>query len=558
MICRKWIIEMSKIENYLVNIYAFLGPKVTRLLFISFLVGIFGFFVESTFVFVMQLFLLNLNLIDASSTFIPAWLPSGLYTSLILLILFGTMRGGVNWARLYFSGITQQTFVREKRSYLLRLALKNGLLVKDILSIFTEQTNQAGQVILQITVLVLNIASASLFLIYGFYLAPYEMSIGLFLIIIAGLPIRQVSSKIHNAGKGTVSEFDQVTQRLILGIKNLFLLRAYKLVDREIEFGTQSLIKYEKHYESYASVAPLVISLPQLTGTVIISLLTYLGVMHFQTPPMKLIAFFYLFVRLSQSLSEIIRALSLIRLGWGGLSILNHWLTLPIYNSSQNLENRHLNKTSSFSVSANNVSFSYDQSNQILSNINFKLNLGDCLVIRGESGSGKSTLLSLIIGIHQPTSGQILFNSNVESPSNLDEFIGYVGPEPFLIPGTISENLKYGLLSHHLNNFSLNDLQQACLDSNSLDFIQACPNKFETFIHDLGSLSTGQKQRLSIARAFLRKPKLLILDEATANLDENTERKIIESLKEKFSERITIIVTHKNTFNQIATQTIEL
>ena len=235
MICRKWIIEMSKIENYLVNIYAFLGPKVTRLLFISFLVGIFGFFVESTFVFVMQLFLLNLNLIDASSTFIPAWLPSGLYTSLILLILFGTMRGGVNWARLYFSGITQQTFVREKRSYLLRLALKNGLLVKDILSIFTEQTNQAGQVILQITVLVLNIASASLFLIYGFYLAPYEMSIGLFLIIIAGLPIRQVSSKIHNAGKGTVSEFDQVTQRLILGIKNLFLLRAYKLVDREIE-----------------------------------------------------------------------------------------------------------------------------------------------------------------------------------------------------------------------------------------------------------------------------------------------------------------------------------
>ena len=191
-------------------------------------------------------------------------------------------------------------------------------------------------------------------------------------------------------------------------------------------------------------------------------------------------------------------------------------------------------------------------------NINFLITKGNTLVIKGQSGTGKSTLLSLILGINIPTSGEILINdfSTSSCTINFDNILGYIGPEPYFINGTIKENLLYGLSKdRQITEMELwNALELMELKS----LVMNLPNQLEESIFDIPQFSTGQKQRLSFSRAIIRRPSILILDEATANLDTATENKIIENLTPLFKNCTSVIVTHKNAFDKIATHEITL
>ena len=175
----------------------------------------------------------------------------------------------------------------------------------------------------------------------------------------------------------------------------------------------------------------------------------------------------------------------------------------------------------------------------------FQLKKNECIALVGESGGGKTTIFSLIERFYDVTSGEILWGNNTIKSFELYEWrkhIGYVFQDKILVSGTIRENMTYGI------NRSISDteLEDAARRANIYNFIMKQERKFDTYVGEKGDLlSGGQQQRIAIARMFLRNPKIILLDEVTANLDAESEYQIINSLKELYEGRITLIIAHK-------------
>lgn len=189
------------------------------------------------------------------------------------------------------------------------------------------------------------------------------------------------------------------------------------------------------------------------------------------------------------------------------------------------------------------INFSY--SNQtILKNISLEIKHGESVAFVGTTGSGKSTLLKLLLRFYYPNSGEILIeNLNISkfNLSHLRTFIGYVSQEIFLIEGTIFENITYGSFGA-----SKEDVINAAKLAEAHIFIMALENGYESYIGERGQkLSGGQKQRIAIARAILKNPPIIILDEATSAVDNETELAIQKSLEKLVIGRTTIIVAHR-------------
>ena len=162
----------------------------------------------------------------------------------------------------------------------------------------------------------------------------------------------------------------------------------------------------------------------------------------------------------------------------------------------------------------------------------------------GHSGSGKSTILNLIPRFYEPNSGDIkIDNQSIYSKrlSSLRNNISLVSQETTLFDDTVLNNIKYANL-----DATDEQIQEAAKLSHSSDFIDALPNKYNTFIGENGiRLSGGEKQRLSIARAILKKSKIILLDEATSSLDAETEQKIQDAINFLTKGRTTLVIAHR-------------
>ena len=200
-----------------------------------------------------------------------------------------------------------------------------------------------------------------------------------------------------------------------------------------------------------------------------------------------------------------------------------------------------------------NVSFKYDsRKNFILKNINFSLKKPDKILIYGETGVGKSTFIEILLGLLKPTSGKVEVE---EKDVNLNfknwaKLIGYVPQKVSLVDGSILSNIAFGVNKSEINKKLLsNAIRVAALDS----FIRKLPSGLDTLVGESGSkLSGGQIQRIGIARATYRNPEILIFDEATNALDEETENKVVSNILNNFKDKILVFISHnKNLSNEI-------
>lgn len=191
-----------------------------------------------------------------------------------------------------------------------------------------------------------------------------------------------------------------------------------------------------------------------------------------------------------------------------------------------------------------NVSFQYDEGKPVLSDISFKVNVGEVVALVGESGVGKSTLIDLVSAYHFPTQGKVMIDDQPIESLNLKSLrsqIAVVPQEVVLFNDTIRTNIKYG-------NFHATDeqMENAAKKAYAYDFIEKFPNKWNQLVGERGiKLSVGQKQRVAIARAILRNPRILILDEPTAALDAGSEKIISDSLDELMKGKTTFIIAHR-------------
>ena len=195
-------------------------------------------------------------------------------------------------------------------------------------------------------------------------------------------------------------------------------------------------------------------------------------------------------------------------------------------------------------VEFRNVSFSYAGRDPVLKEVSFSIRPGERVAIVGPSGVGKTTLVSLILRFYKPTSGEIYFDGRPAADfqvGSLRQRIGYVSQSPILLSGTILENLRYG-------NPEANEEQviRASEVAGIHNFVQELPAKYQTVIGEKGvNLSEGEKQRLALARALIKDPDLLVLDEPTSSLDSLTEIPIFQSLPTLVRDKTLFVVAHR-------------
>ncbi|HEX3040680.1 MAG TPA: ABC transporter ATP-binding protein [Solirubrobacterales bacterium] len=195
-------------------------------------------------------------------------------------------------------------------------------------------------------------------------------------------------------------------------------------------------------------------------------------------------------------------------------------------------------------VTAENVSFAYSSRKRTLEDISFRAAPGERVAVVGHTGAGKSTLMSLLIRFYDPVEGRIAFDGvdlRDASLASLRDQISVVLQDPLLFSGTIGENIRYGSLEA-----SDEQIEAAARAANAHDFISRLPDGYDTILGERGAqISGGERQRICVARAFLRDAPILILDEPTSSIDSKTEDVILDSLEVLMEGRTSFMIAHR-------------
>tara|TARA_Y100000389_G_scaffold174875_1_gene185169 strand:- start:4839 stop:6542 length:1704 start_codon:yes stop_codon:yes gene_type:complete len=247
--------------------------------------------------------------------------------------------------------------------------------------------------------------------------------------------------------------------------------------------------------------------------------------------------------RILPSANKLMFSFQSIRFSKENLNIILSELKKDQINKDEKTNDEKINFSNSIEIE--NLKFGYHNQELIIKNLNFKINKGEFIGIKGKSGSGKTTLIDILMGLIEPTSGNIK-SDGIKIKKDLHSWrtkCSYVPQNISLINDTISGNIAFGEDKENIDKHKVTK----CLSISGLnDFVSKLENKEQTFIGENGlAISGGQRQRLAIARALYRDPDIIFFDESTSALDKDTEREVINSIK-SLKGKITIIFISHN------------
>ena len=397
---------------------------------------------------------------------------------------------------------------------------------------------------------VLNLFKDSLTLI-GLLFVMFFQNWKLSLIAIIMIPLASIAAKTLGKRMGKVVTEAQeksgfLNAYLIELFKNHKLIKIFQKENYEGERADGHLEqlknKNKKINTIFIRMSPI---METLTGIMIAILIFYSGKLILKDEID--VSNFFSFLAAMMLAYQPVRSLSSLNISLNqGLSAAAR--ILPIIDNKNEIADREGAediKITNASINFHNINFKYDSSGvNILKNININISGGKMTSLVGHSGSGKSTILNLIPRFYDAQSGDILidqqsiYNTKIKSLRNE---ISLVSQDTTLFDDTIKNNIGYAK-----NNVSDKEIITAAKFSYSHEFIEKLPNKYETVIGENGvRLSGGEKQRLSIARAMIKKSPIILLDEATSSLDAETESKIQEALKTLTKGKTTIVIAHR-------------
>lgn len=210
----------------------------------------------------------------------------------------------------------------------------------------------------------------------------------------------------------------------------------------------------------------------------------------------------------------------------------------------KDLDEEKINKLNNINIELKNVDFSYDKERKVLEEINIEMKNNKMIALVGESGCGKSTITNLLLKQHKVDSGEILLNGvNInEIPFDvLTKKVGFINHSAYVFNGSIEDNIRMGK-----NNATNEEIYDALKKANLYEFVASLPDKLKTNVGEGGSLlSGGQKQRLALARTIITDPEIYIFDEATSNIDVESEEKVWESIYKLAKNKTVIVISHR-------------
>ncbi len=376
-------------------------------------------------------------------------------------------------------------------------------------------------------------------------LNPHLTAFALIPLPIMVLMVASLMKRIHDTFKSAQEEYGRMTTHAQENISGIRVVKAYVQEEMEKRRFEQFNLRYITHNLRLAKIrGSLWSAMGFLTGVGSMIVLWIGGTLVTQDNLSlgELTAFFTLMARLTWPMIALGWVINLTQQGIASMGRLNEILHTPP-DIADGPETDHTIRRIEGEIEFRNVSFAYN-GRPILKNISFTIPRGQTFAIVGHVGSGKSTLLNMIPRLLEPTEGEILIDGRPirQIPLQvLRRHIGYVPQETFLFSDTLKENILFGV-----DDAATEELEEAAQISQLYKEIQRFPDKFDTLLGERGiNLSGGQKQRAAISRAIVRKPAILLLDDALSSVDTYTEEAILKRLREVMKSRTSVIVSHR-------------
>lgn len=569
-----------------VNIMRMCGWRVLGWLVVGSATGLCLGFIELLFSFTIQLLLSALGYVSADAQVVPSWFPTGnLSPQIVLFVLCGI--GLARSIAVFFSG-QSALIANETMAVRLRLMAVHGILrsKNKALANIAENNNRFSEIFPKASAfvdglarsipLVMNLLVLTFFMVYY---APRESLVGISGLVVVGGFLTAYNRRVVWLSNQLITEQGKMFDHIERVTRNWLLVRILRTSGREFCDLARILISSGSMRIKAGLFHNISIGVPNFFGVLLIGILFVLHEnIPSQTSGTAFITFLYLFIRFAQSsalvsgeFSKIVSCYPQLKqaqdffMGFSQVeraSTLSELSALSYFGFAKDLSQ----ESETRSVGAGDLApalviesldFSYGGIEQaFIKSLSLLVKPGGQLGICGRSGSGKSTLLALILGVLPPSKGRVLIDGHSPELFLEKNLVGYVGVDPFLIAGTVRENLCYGQSESNLKDTELWDALKAAHLS---EVISALDGGLSFRINEYGDgLSAGQKQRLSFARALVGKPRLLVLDEVSSSLDEETELEIIKTLEKLKGKVTTIIVSHREKMLTHADEVIDM
>ena len=371
--------------------------------------------------------------------------------------------------------------------------------------------------------------------------------IALLIIPVSGIIIFGISHSIRRRSARSQAQLAGMTSMIAETIGSMRIVKAFATKGFEINRFAKETQKYYKLMIRRDRLRFVSSPVSETFGATIAALLLWVGardVLVIESISSEdFLRFILLLFSLFQPLKNLTNVVNELQNGLASADRV--FAIMDIKSDIQDVDNAFKVKDLNSSLSFNDVSFTYgNKDEKVLNNINFKINKGEIFALVGPSGAGKSTLVDLIPRFYDTLSGSIKIDGKdikeLELKS-LRSLMGIVTQETFLFDDTVKANISYGV-----ENISDDEIKDAAKAANAHEFIQKLPDGYNTIIGERGvSLSGGQKQRIAIARAIVKNPPILILDEATSSLDSESEKHVQSAIENLMSERTVFVIAHR-------------
>lgn len=536
------------------------GTKLLVLFFLSVPIGVAVGLAEILFGYALQNFLAAYQLLPLAETplrFLPI-----IFHPIVLILIVAIVQAVLIFMNSMIPNIAFEGFQKRVRTLMTVNSFggydsERTLSVGDASHILSNLTPKAAGFLSHLSQLI-SALIVFVTMVVGMIFISFDLTyITAGLLLVAGAPMFFLRNAFKKSSENIQTYSAQFIKTVIRNIKNLYFLRMMGTQRREMESALRLNEQLFKNYMRYFFGVTVNAVLPLFVAVIMVVSIVMANSTHRWVTPALLVTFVYLLTRLAQSVGRIATGFGYVQLN---IPFMREVIERREYfEKHYPIDEAVLRRGSQETPGSLVVSdLSVGRGKPYLDPITFSLNRGDFLLISGPSGRGKTTLLMTLIGIVPRLKGKILWNGVPLEKLDLiflKKHVGYSGADPFLFDGTIEENLLYAVPD---KDHARKNIKKA-LDTAQCSFVYELHGGLLHVLREGGEgVSAGQKQRISLARALLREPSLLLLDEATANLDEMTEASILENIRMRHQHITIIAVSHRISLTSYATQAIAL